>query len=308
MGKFHIHNLSSIGIADFTAICDKDEDAVKALSAQYGVKGFTDYRKFLSVVDAVVVVVPTFLHYRFASEALEAGKHVLLEKPMTKTVYFAEKLIEMAAKKEVVLQVGHVERFNPAVQELHNIVKDPYLIQVQRLGPKSRIRDVGVVLDLMIHDIDIVMSVANSEVADVSAYGKRIYSGFEDVATANLYFRNGAVANITSSRVTENKLRTLAVSQEGSYVSLDFATQEITIVRQPQSNSIVQKEEIKYKQESLVEKVMVHKDNALLLEQKHFIECIQNKRTPIHTPQENLEAMKIAKQITEKIYTGWHLL
>lgn len=304
MGRYHINNLATNEKIEFTAICDSDQAQVDKLSNQYGVKGYTDYSKFLSQVDAVVIAVPTFLHYKFASQAMEEGKHVLLEKPMTKTVYFAEKLVKMAEEKDLILQVGHVERFNAAVQELKNVVKKPYLIQAQRLGPRSRIRDVGVVLDLMIHDIDIVLNIAQSRVVDIAAHGQKVYSGFEDVANASLYFENGVVANITASRVSENKVRTLAISQEGAYILLNYENQEITITRQPQSEYVVMKEELKYRQDSFVEKVFVHKDNAIKLEQIHFIECITSDREPIRKPESDITAMKIAKQIMEKIYIG----
>ncbi len=308
MGRYHINLLPTIPGIEFCSICDINEDMIKTLTKKYDVRGFIDYKKFLSSVDAVIISVPTYLHYRFANEALEAGKHVLLEKPMTKTVYFAEKLIGLAARKNLVLQVGHVERFNPAVQELQNIVKKPYLIQVQRLGPRSRIKDVGVVLDIMIHDIDIVLSIAQSKVVGISAYGHKIYSGFEDVANATIYFANGIIANITASRVSANKIRTLAISQEGSYILLDYMTQEITVIRQPLEEYIVLKEEIKYKQESLVEHVFVHKENnPLKLEQIHFIECIDNGRKPIRNSEADISALKIAKEIMARIYSGWKL-
>ncbi len=245
MGTYHINTLSTISGISFNAICDIDKERLSALSLKYGVKGYEDYKKFLSAVDAVIIAVPTFLHYKFASEAINAGKHVLLEKPMTKTIYFAEKLFELAEKKNVVLQVGHVERFNGAVQELKNIVKSPFLIQAQRMSPPGRIRDIGVVLDLMIHDIDIVLLLANSQPVEISANGIKIYSDFEDVACANIYFENGSVATVVASRVTENKIRNLAVSQRGSYVFLNYDTQEITITRQPSYDYTVLKEEIK---------------------------------------------------------------
>jgi predicted dehydrogenase len=304
MGRYHINNLSTIDKVEFTAICDADEALVNKLAGQYDVKGYTDYKKFLAQVDAVIVAVPTFLHNKFASGALNAGKHVLLEKPMTKTIYFAEKLVQLAEQKKLVLQVGHVERFNAAVQELRNVVKKPYLIQAQRMGPRSRIRDVGVVLDLMIHDIDIVLNLANSPLVDVAAHGQRVYSAFEDVANASLYFENGVVANITASRVSEVKSRTLAISQEGSYVFLNYENQEITITRQPQSEYVVMKEELKYKQDSFVERVFVHKDNAIKLEQLHFIDCIISDREPLRKAEDDIAAMRIAKQIADKIYKG----
>lgn len=305
MGTYHINTLSTIPGISFEAICDVNETKLKELSNKYNINYYTDYKKFLSKVDAVVVAVPTFLHYKFASEALNAGKHVLLEKPMTKTIYFAEKLFEIARKKNLILQVGHVERFNGAVQEVQKIVNTPYLIQAQRMSPPGRIRDVGVVLDLMIHDIDIVLLLANSEVVDVYASGSKVFSDFEDVATAVIYFESGAVASISASRVTENKIRNLAISQKGSYVFLNYDTQEITITRQPSSDYTVLKEEIKYKQEFLVEKVYVHKENALRLEQLHFIDCIINGKKPDFEPEDDLAAHRIAKKITEKIYRSW---
>ncbi len=307
MGRYHINILPTLPDIEFASICDVDEVMVKKISGDYDVKGFTDYTKFLSSVDAVIIAVPTFLHYRFASAALEAGKHVLLEKPMTKTVYFAEKLVGLAEQKNLVLEVGHVERFNAAVQELQHIVKKPHLIQVQRLGPKSRITDVGVVLDLMIHDIDIVLSIAKSKPVSIAAYGHKIYSGFEDVANASIYFENGVIANITASRVSTNKVRTLAISQEGAYVFLDYATQDIMIIRQPLTEYLVLKEEIKYTQESLVEHVFVHKDNALKLEQIHFIDRIKNGKKPVRNGEADIATLKIAKEITNKIYASWKL-
>jgi predicted dehydrogenase len=305
MGKYHINTLSTIPDISFVSICDKDEQTLKELSERYGVKAYTDYKKFLNSVDATIIAVPTYLHYKFASEAINMGKHVLLEKPMTKTIYFAEKLFELAMKKNVVLQVGHVERFNGAVQELKNIVKNPHLIQAQRMSPKSRITDVGVVLDLMIHDIDIVLLLAGSNLIDISAYGSRVYSSFEDIASATLYFENGTIAHIAASRITENKIRNLAISQQGSYIFLNYDTQEITITRQPVSDYTVLKEEIKYKQEFVVEKVYVHKENALRLEQMHFIECIKDGKEPKFSPEDDLAAHRVAKKITDCIYRNW---
>ena len=305
MGRYHVNLLSTLEKTRLISICDVDESRVNEMAASYGIKGFTDYKKFLKTVDAVVIAVPTFLHYKFASEAVEAGKHVLVEKPITKTLYYAQKLIEQANRKGVFLQVGHVERFNAAVQALEHIVQNPYLIQAQRLGPRSRIQDVGVVLDLMIHDIDIALNIADSKVADIAAYGQKIYSNFEDLAQASLYFENGVIADITASRVTENKVRTLAISQEKGYVFLDYATQDITISRQPQSEYLVAREEIRYTQESLVERVFIHKDNALKLELKHSVECVREGREPIRHPEADVRGLKIAKEIMDKIYIGW---
>lgn len=308
MGRYHVNVLSTLSsMANLVAVCDTDESRVNMIAQTYGIKAFTDYKKFLSAVDAVVVAVPTFLHYKFASQALEAGKPILVEKPITKTIFYAEKLIELAEKKNLFMQVGHVERFNAAVQELQNVVKNPYLIQAQRLGPRSRIGDVGVVLDLMIHDIDIILNIAQSNLRDVTAHGHKIYSDYEDVANASLYFENGVVANIAASRITDNKVRTLAISQEEAYITLDYATQDITIYRQPQTDYLVMREEIRYKQEAFVERVFVHKDNALKIEDEHFISCISEDKEPIHKPEADLRALRIAKQIVDKIHVGWDM-
>ncbi len=308
MGRYHVNILSNMNSkSSLVAVCDSDESRANLIAQTYGIKAFSDYKKFLSAVDAVIVAVPTFLHYRFASQALEAGKPVLVEKPITKTIYYADKLIELAEKKNLFLQVGHVERFNAAVQELQHIVKSPYLIQAQRLGPRSRIGDVGVVLDLMIHDIDIILSIAQSTPREISAHGHKIYTDYEDVANASLYFDNGVVANIAASRVTDNKVRTLAISQEGAFIYLDYATQDITIYRQPQTEYLVMREEITYKQEALVERVFVHKENALKIELDHFISCISEDQEPKHKPEADIRALKIAKHIMDKIHVGWDL-
>jgi predicted dehydrogenase len=302
MGRYHVNILSIISKAELSAVCDSDAEAVKKISEAYDIKGYTDYDEFLDQVDAVIVAVPTFLHFKFASRALEKGKHVLVEKPITETISDAEKLIEMAEKYDLFLQVGHVERFNAAVQELEHIVKNPYLIQAQRLGPRSRIVDVGVVLDLMIHDVDIILAIAGAPVKEISAYGKKIYSNHEDIANVSLLFENGVIANIAASRVTDNKLRTLSISQEGSFVLLDYATQDITIFRQPHTEYLVMREEIKYTQESIVERVFIHKDNALKLELEHFIECVSEGREPDYRSEADISALKLATEITKRIY------
>ena len=305
MGRYHVNTLAHVKNCNLTAICDVNETGLTELAKTYSIEYFTDYEKFLTKVDAVIVAVPTHLHFEFASKAIQMGKHVLVEKPITHSIPEAEKLFELADKHNIILQVGHVERFNAAVQELQHIIKNPYLIQAQRLGPRSRILDVGAVLDLMIHDIDIILAIAQSDWVDIQAYGRKVYTEFEDVANASILFKNGVIANITASRVTDNKIRTLGISQEGSYVFLDYATQDLTIYRQPQTKYIVMKEEITYKQESFVERVFVHKENALTLEQEHFIECITENCEPLRHPQADLNALKIAVEIMEKIRKHW---
>ncbi len=299
MGRYHINVLSLINNVELAGIFDTD-DTKQELAKQYSTTFYNDFDDFLKNLDAVVIATPTSTHFEIAIKAMEAGKHVLIEKPLTDTVENAEKLIDMAAKKKLILQVGHIERFNGAVTELRNkIIKNPYLIEARRLSPRSnRIKDVGVILDLMIHDIDIVLSlVSRGNVNKVSAFGSKVYSNHEDVAAAIIEFDNGCIADIKASRVTDEKIRTLSVSQESSYVFLDYATQDIQIHRQPSQEYFINKEEIRYSQESLIERVFIHKDNPLKLELEHYIDCILDKTEPFINGEMDLLTLKVAMDI-----------
>ena len=304
MGRYHINVLSSLHCVDLKAICDIDEQTASEIAAKYNIPSYTDLDEFLKHVDAVVVATPTITHYEIAKKVLQAGKHVLVEKPLTDSVQSAEDLISYADKNKLILQVGHLERFNGAVAELrNNIIQNPYLIEARRLSPQNpRIKDVGVVLDIMIHDIDIVVSlVPGQKVKNVSACGSRIYTNQEDVAAAIIEFDGGCIADIKSSRVTAEKIRTLAVSQESSYVFLDYTTQDIQIHRQPSSAYMVNQIEIKYSQESLIERVFIHKDNPLKLELVHFVDCILNGAEPHVKGEMDLLTLELAMRIHHQI-------
>ncbi len=302
MGQYHVNILSSLPRADLVGICDVRQDVVEAVANKYNTKPFTDCKKLFKKVDAVVIAVPTHLHYKIATEALEAGLHVLVEKPITRTVRYAEKLVEHARIKNKVLMVGHVERFNAAVQELGNVVKNPYMIETRRFNPRSdRKFDVGVVLDLMIHDIDIVLNLVKSPVTDIFAVGKKIYTSYEDIASATLVFENGCVAHFAASRITEHKIRTLEVTQEDSYVLLDYATQDITIYRRSTADYFVRVGEIKYIQEALIERVFIHKENPLKLELQHFIDLVLGNSEPMVKNEVDISALKVTRQIMDKL-------
>lgn len=303
MGRYHVNVLSLMDKAKLTAICDLNEEK-QNLAEKYNTEWFKDIDEFLKRIDAAVVATPTSTHYDIAKKVLEAGKHVLIEKPLTDSVEKAEKLIELARKKNLILQVGHLERFNGAVAELRDkIIKNPYLIEARRLSPKNdRIKDVGVVLDLMIHDIDIALSLVNGQkVVNISGYGSKVYSNHEDVAVALIEFDNGCIADIKASRVTDEKIRTLAISQEGSYVFLDYATQDIQIHRQPSLEYMINKVEIRYSQESLIERVFIHKDNPLKLELEHFVDCILKHIEPYVNGEMDLLTLKVAMEIYSKM-------
>jgi len=253
-------------------------------------------------VDAVVIAAPTFLHHTLSKLALTAGKHVLVEKPIAESVEQAKELVELAAKNKLILQVGHVERFNGAILELGKIVDTPMLIESRRLAPfNARIKDVGVVLDMMIHDIDIVLNLVNSDVVTVHAVGQKFVSEHEDVATVVLKFANGCVATIAASRNTQAKIRTLNITDKNAYIKLDFADQEIELHRQASSNTQMSLESIRYKQESIVEKIFVHKDNPLKQEHEHFVKCILGKDTPQVQGDNDIKTLEIAHKILKEI-------
>ncbi len=307
MGEYHV--TVAVGLAneyDIAGIYDSDPKRATEVAGRFSVPASSDLDDLISKSDAVVVAVPTVYHYETAKRALNAGRHVLVEKPMTETVAQARELVDLARSKNLILQVGHVERFNAAVLELGKIVDKPILIEARRLAPfTGRIADVGVVLDLMIHDLDIVLNlVGGGDIRKVSATGTRAFSNHEDAAVALLHFQSGAVASITASRATQSKVRTLTISQEKAYIVLDFATQDIDIHRQASSAYLMTREELKYRQESFVEKIAVHKDNPLRLEHLHFVSCIRGQTTPIVEGLSDIRTLEIAHDILAQINEG----
>jgi predicted dehydrogenase len=246
----------------------------------------------------VIVALPTSLHYPIGKEFLEAGIHTLLEKPCTDNLSQAEELFEIANKNNLVLHIGHIERFNGAVQELFKIVKDPIYIECRRMSPFSaRLQDDGVVLDIMIHDIDIILNLVNSDVSNINVIGRSIFSERDDLINAQIEFKNGCVANILASRVSQNKVRTLEVTQKESSILLDYTEQEIYVHRQSSSEHQLSPGSLRYKQESLIERIFVHKDNPLKLELKHFVDCATNGGPRNLAVKNELNSLKIALEI-----------
>lgn len=302
MGSYHVRLYSELLNVDLVGIADINENQVKKVAAQYNTTPFTDYTKLYDKVDAVSIGVPTGAHYRIGKDFLEAGIHVLIEKPITNNLEEANELINLAKKKGLILQVGHVERFNTAVLELKKIVKDPLFIECRRLGPYNRrINDTGVVLDLLIHDVDIILGLVNSPIKEINVAAKSIYSEYEDIANVQLIFENGCIANLTGSRITEDKIRTLTITQPDAYIVLDYAEQDLHIYRQGTSEYIITREAVGYKQESVIERIFVHKDNPLKLELMHFVNCVLNKTSPIVSLEEELKALKVTLLIQDKL-------
>jgi predicted dehydrogenase len=298
MGEYHVGVLSEMLETDLVGIVDNNKERANLISERYSVPCYYDCKDLIKKVDMVIVALPTSLHYPIGKDFLEAGIHTLLEKPCTDNLSQAEELFEIANKNNLVLHIGHIERFNGAVQELFKIVKDPIYIECRRMSPFStRLKDDGVVLDIMIHDIDIILNLVNSDVSNINVIGRSIFSERDDLINAQIEFKNGCVANILASRVSQNKVRTLEVTQKESSILLDYTEQEIFVHRQSSSEHQLSPGSLRYKQESLIERIFVHKDNPLKLELKHFIDCATSRSPRNLAVKNELNSLKIALEI-----------
>jgi len=236
----------------------------------------------------------TSLHYNVAKDFLNHGIHVLIEKPVTKTLSEADELIEIAKEKKLVLQVGHIERFNSAVMAIEPYLKAPRFIECQRLGPfHKRVKDVGVVLDLMIHDIDIVLGLMKKDVVGIEAVGLSTISNYEDVANVRLTFEDGIIADITASRVTKDVVRKMRIFQEDSYLSLDYVTQDAMLFK-------------KTDDKIAAHKIRIKKKEPLKKELKSFVECVRAGKRPIVSGVEGRRALAVALEIVKKITPARH--
>lgn len=311
MGNYHARIYDQLKkYIDFVGVCDIRKSRANEIAELYGTKAFYNYQDLLPYVDAVNIAVPTSEHYKVAKGCLETGKHILLEKPMTRIYEDAVELIDIAEERNLVFHVGHVERFNAAVLELMDVVKGetPIFLEAKRFGPAGeRERTSGVILDLMIHDIDIILGLVRSGVAGIAAVGKQVYSRFEDIANVQLYFENGTFATISASRVSQTKIRTLSITMPDYDIFLDYASEDVSIHRKAKTSDNVVGGKMKQVQDSYVERLTVNRDNPLRLEIEHFVNCIQDHEKPIYSAMDNLRSLKIALkalEITEKNIKG----
>ena len=307
MGQFHLNVINQINSINLSGIYDSDEKHLNEISSKYNLNSFKSLDEAIDKCDAVIIASPTKFHFDIAKKSIQKGKHVLVEKPMTENFIQAEELETMVKEKNIIFQVGHVERFNGAVQELHHIIENPYLIEARRLAPFTpRITDVGVVFDIMIHDLDIVTSLVKKPIIRFSASGKRIKTNNEDIASALLEFEGNTIATISASRVTQEKIRTLSISSEEAHFILDYATQDITIHRQAASQSKIKTSiGINYTQESIIERVFIHRDNPLKLEDEHFANCILGKDKKLVSIEDDVRTIKLTEGILNKIKETW---
>ncbi len=305
MGRYHVAAYSELFNVDLVGVCDVNPQKAELAAAPFGVPTYTDYRQLFGKVDVVSVAVPTHLHYEVARDLLEHGIHVLLEKPVCPTLEQARDLFRIAGERDLALHIGHVERFNGATQEMKKIVEQPYLVESRRFGPwTGRITDAGVVLDLLIHDLDIVLNLVDRPVVKLDVQGQKIRSEFEDLVTVQMQFDTGTQATMLASRVSEEKIRTLTVHQPNAYVFLDYSNQEIHIHRQAGSSVAMTSQHLSYRQESIIERLFVHKGNPLKFEIQHFIEHATDKSKRKVNVDQELRSLAVALRLLELLKDG----
>jgi predicted dehydrogenase len=324
LGKEHVRiyaELAKSGQVQFAGVYDASADTAQKIGAKHGAKVFGSIAEAAAASDAVSLVTPTFTHFELAKILLQQGKHVLVEKPMTDDAEQAGELVQLARKGNCVLQVGHVERFNPVFNYLEKVATHPHFIEAHRLSPyPARSTDIGVVLDLMIHDLDVVLAFVKSPVTSVDAVGIPVLSKSEDIANARLRFANGCVANLTASRVSPERMRKIRVFSGGpstSYVSLDYRAQSgyiYRIARDGEEESSLLKKLLAAKDSTIVsefggkrivrEPVPIEKAEPLKLELQSFINCVHARQTPVVSGESARVALDLAFEITRQVQEG----
>ena len=296
LGRFHAQKYAGLPGSQLVGIADPSATARSSVAAEVGATPYADYRELLGRVDAVSVVTPTPLHYEVAKAFLEAGASVLVEKPMTATVAEGESLIELARRAGRVLQVGHLERFNAAVQAVQPTLTVPRFIESARLAPfKYRGTDVDVVLDLMIHDIDLILSIVRSPVVSVDAIGSSVFSKEIDIANARLRFANGCVANATASRVSLKTERRLRLFQDDAYISMDLQQKVLTVIRKGSGVGADGMPQV------AIEENSYEQGDALKAEIIAFLEAAASGSAPPVSGEDGLLALRTAVSITEQV-------
>ncbi len=294
LGKFHAQKYAALDSAELVAVVDPDVEAATALADELGCQHCIAHDDILDQVDAVSIVAPTTLHHQIASDCLRRGIHVLLEKPITTTVAEAEELVALAKAHSAVLQVGHLERFNPAIMALGDRLSDQVrFIESHRLAPfKPRATDVSVMLDLMIHDIDIILNLVKSEVSDIRASGASVLSDSVDIANARLEFANGCVANVTASRISQKSERKMRIFQQNHYLTVDFQEKVLDVYSRGDEEMFPGVPDITHDQLSGGE------SDALLLEIKDFLSAISHGHAPVVTGEDGKRALETAIRIS----------
>ena len=306
LGKFHLNNWKQIPDVEIVGFFDPNNDNAKAVEAEYGIKRFMDEEALIKASDMIDVVTPTHLHFPVCEMAIKMGKHVFVEKPMANTIEEGKAIMEMVKEAGVKLQVGHVERFNPAFTALKDITLNPSFIEVDRLAQfNPRGTEVSVILDLMIHDIDIILSIVKSGVKNISASGVAVLTDTPDIANVRIEFNNGCVANLTSSRISMKKMRKIRLFQKDAYIGIDFLEKntEIIKLKKPDEEDAFSFDIETHQGTKTISiaNPVVENGNAILAELTSFVQSIQNDEPTVVSEIDGFLAMEVAHQILEKI-------
>ncbi len=290
LGVRHAEVYSKLPGVELVGVCDIHEERAEAAANRLKTIPYQDPRALFKKVDAASIVVPSHAHFAVSKEFLENGVHLLIEKPITTNLPDADRLLRLAKKMRRIIQVGHIERFNSAIRTIKHVIKKPRFIECHRLGPYDpRVADVGVTLDLMIHDIDIVMDLVKSPVKTVDALGACVLSKTEDIANARIRFKNECVCDLTASRVTPDVVRKIRIFQEDAYISIDYVTQEAEIYTKENSH-------IRHR------KIDITKNDSLEEELSDFVRCVRTGRKPIVSGQEGRDALQLALKISKQVH------
>ena len=302
-GKFHAAKIAASPAADLVAVADSDGERARDVAALYGVSGFADPRDMAGLIDAVTIAVPTKAHFEVAQCFLDASVHVLLEKPITDNLDDARRLVALAAEKNLVLQIGHLPRFSGAAEFLHRHLDNPLFIESLRIAPfKPRGTDVSVVLDLMIHDLDFILSLVRVPIAAIDAAGAPVFSDSEDIANARVKFENGCIANITASRISLKTERQMRIFQSDAYIAVDFDKRKTRIVGKKNAGPIAGINDVQMEEESYEEV------DELEREIEAFIAAVQGGTPPVVSGQDGLRALEAALSVTDSLSANWDIV
>jgi predicted dehydrogenase len=311
LGKIHIKLISEIPEFELVGIYDLNQENCKAVAEQYNVKAFSTYADLLTEVEAVDIVTPTLSHFDLARDAIRNFKHIFIEKPVTNTVQEAKSLLDISLEANIKAQVGHVERFNPAFKAAQSYFEQPMFIETHRLAQfNPRGTDVPVVLDLMIHDLDIVLNVVKSNVRKISASGVSVVSETPDIANARLEFDNGCVANLTASRISLKNMRKSRFFQKDAYISVDFLEKKTEIIQmeeilgEPDPFDLILELPNDRKKKILINQPDISESNAIKEELETFYQSIKNDTIPIVPLEDGYNALKVAHGIIDKLVTS----
>lgn len=304
MGERHCRVCANLPHVELAGVADPDAERGNRVAESYETTYLSDHRALLSQVDAVTIAASTPVHYTLAAECLERGLHVMVEKPIAETIQQAQELVRMADERGLVLQVGHIERFNPAFIELKHVTEGMALIGVtmRRLSPfDTSNTDVDVIRDLMIHDLDLAVNMVGLEVKGINAWGQSISTGAVDHAVASLSFRNGPIVTLFASRVTEQKVRTIEVIAKGAYIEADLLNKSVLVHRRTFPQYLDNHDVTKYRQESIIERIHVPMSEPLMLELRHFVDCVRENRPNQVPGRDGLRALELAEVVASQI-------